>query len=186
VKGSAYFRSRDRKAPYNLYSRTSVLRRAGARGWRGPSRVFEFGEAPAALVRTAATRLVAPISTGITAGFRWDAAAGRWRRQTNGTDHLVAGGGPILVDNVLVQYTEYRNTNATDRSGAAVPEASVVGSGRLLFLSGPTVTAGTWSKASAEAPFVYRDTAGTPIVLARGRTWISLVPATMYGRRQLS
>lgn len=186
LEPGAYFRSKDRTAPYNLYSRTTALRAAAPTGARGPSKVFTFGPPVPPVPATRADGIALALSTAISVEWRWDTSAGGWRRRMNGSDHLVSGGRPIVVANVVVQFTRYRDTDARDRSHAPVPEAAVVGAGRLVVLRDHATVSGTWSKASADAAFVYRDATGSEVSLAPGRTWIVLAPAESYATMRVN
>jgi hypothetical protein len=51
----------------------------------------------------------------------------------------------------------------------------VIGSGKCVVFSGGKVYSGTWKKASRSAPTEFVDSAGKPIDLNPGQTWIHLV-----------
>jgi hypothetical protein len=51
-----------------------------------------------------------------------------------------------------------------------------VGDGNAWLLSGDRAQPGRWRKATADAPTTYTDTAGAPLRLAPGRTWIEVLP----------
>jgi len=77
----------------------------------------------------------------------------------------------VAPANVLVIYTEYGASPADPRS----PNALTVGSGELTaFLGDGTVVQGTWSRDAATAPYTLLDTAGQPVLLTPGRTWVAL------------
>jgi hypothetical protein len=52
----------------------------------------------------------------------------------------------------------------------------VVGEGDAWILTGGKLIPAHWSKASAEDVTRYVDTAGAPVRLAPGRTWVELAP----------
>jgi phage protein U len=52
------------------------------------------------------------------------------------------------------------------------------GTGDATVFQNGTAIPATWSKASRTAQLEILDTAGKPIALNRGQTWIAAVPAT--------
>jgi len=111
--------------------------------------------------------------------WRWDAGSKTWKRAQNGTPHVDAAGAQVAPRNVVVQFVAYRDTGQKDRSGASVPEAELIGEGDVWVFSDGQLVRGRWKKATPEAVTEYLDSAGAPIPLAPGQTWIELPkPAT--------
>ena len=79
-------------------------------------------------------------------------------------------------DNVVFQVVGYKNTGLVDRSGAAVPEAELVGEGEAWVLTGGRLVKGRWSRPSDGQTTTYTLPSGEPIRLTPGRTWLELVP----------
>lgn len=169
----------DKRRPFKTYASTARLRGLAGDRAKPPPRLFEMlapGEAfnPAgALPATQATVVFGGLTK---ADWVFDPASVQWRRSTNGTPHVVEGGGQLSFTNVVIQRTAYRGTRFTDTSGAKVDEAVVVGSGDAVILSAGKQVAAKWSKPSPTAVTTYTDSAGAPIRLTPGRTWISLPP----------
>ncbi|HUR17671.1 MAG TPA: DUF3048 domain-containing protein [Acidimicrobiales bacterium] len=169
----------DKRRPFKTYASTARLRALAGTHDNPPPRLFEFlasGEVfnPAGAVpATHATVIFGGLTKS---DWDYDAAAGQWRRSTNGTPHLVEGGSQLAFTNVIVQRTAYRGTRFTDASRSKVDEAVVVGSGDAVILSAGRQVAAKWSKPSATAVTTYTDGTGAPIRLTPGRTWISLPP----------
>jgi hypothetical protein len=107
----------------------------------------------------------------------WDAGSGGFARTVDGAPHVDADGKRISPENVILQMVKYRDTGLVDTSGAAVPEAELVGEGEVWVLTAGRMLKGKWTKPSAEAPTRYFDPSGGPIRLTAGRTWVELVPA---------
>jgi hypothetical protein len=108
--------------------------------------------------------------------WAWDAAAGVWRRSTNGTPHNLENGQQLGMANVVVQFVQYRNTTGRDAAGNLVPTADIVGSGDAWVLSGGRMVKGRWAKTSPSAVTQFTDSANLPIKLTPGTTWVSLAP----------
>jgi hypothetical protein len=161
-----------RRAPHNLYSDTeSMFRKAGA---GAPPPVFSPflrpGEAGAPAGATPAASIRLAPAPRVNAAYQWDPGAGVWKRSTDGRAHMLEGGAQISPKNVIVQFTRYVGFEA-DRK-VRFPE--VVGSGdALIFLNGTQVKA-RWTKASPGDMTSYADSAGKPIALAPGQTWVHL------------
>jgi hypothetical protein len=161
-----------RAAPHNLYTSTdAVFRKAGA-GSPPPSfsPFLRSGETYGPAGVAPATKLTLAPAPGVRAAYEWDAAGGVWKRSTDGRPHMLEGDGQIAPKNIIVQYTPYTTFPADKK--VRYPE--VVGSGdALIFVNGTQVKA-KWTKSSPAAVTTYVDSAGKPIPLAPGQTWVHL------------
>ena len=179
----AYRRADDRPAPYNLYAAPDLLRDAGAAdpaATTPPEPLFAYREAgeplagpgaePATGFRTGAGTLATEIE------WSWGADGEAWERNQDGTPHLDSAGEPVRAANVIVRFTPYRDSGVRDSSGAVVPEAEAVGEGDAWLLSDGRAQPGRWHKPSAEAVTTYTDSAGQPLRLAPGTTWVEVLP----------
>jgi hypothetical protein len=82
----------------------------------------------------------------------------------------------VSPENVMFQVVGYRNTGLVDRSGAAVPEAELVGEGEAWVLTAGRLIKGRWSRLTEDLTTAYTLPSGEPIRLTPGRTWLELVP----------
>lgn len=169
-----------RRAPYNLFSSTPPLFERAPAGTPAPAPLFAYrapGEAPPAPSEPA-PRVQAEWRGRIvtTVVYEWDPGAGGFARSQDGTPHLDAAGRRVAPENVVLQLVRYRDTGLVDRSGAAVPEAGLVGEGEAWVLTGGRMVRGRWIKAGPGVTTAYLDTSGAPIRLTPGRTWVELVP----------
>jgi hypothetical protein len=172
-----YHRDRARPAPYNLFSDTSALYQLAPADSVAPPALFTYrgvGEAPAGAGMVPAQR--ATVQWAAPVQWDWDAAVGGWWRTQAGTRHVDTGGRGVAPANVVVQFVGYRDTGLRDTSGAAVPEAQVVGEGDAWILTGGQLVPAHWSKPSADAVTRYVDGAGADVRLTPGRTWLELSP----------
>jgi hypothetical protein len=106
----------------------------------------------------------------VTAQYQWDATGAVWKRSTDGRPHTLEGGAQLSPRNVIVQYTPYASFAADSK--VKFPE--VVGSGEAAIFIGGTQVKARWSKASPTAMTTYTDSAGKPIALSPGQTWVHL------------
>lgn len=176
-----YRRQPGRPAPYNLFSETKALFASGTGDNAPPPPLFSYragGEAPPEAGSEPAPRVQAVWKLNITTTvvYAWDEASKTFKRTTDGTPHLDAAGVQVAPHNVVFQVVGYRNTGLVDRSGAAVPEAELIGEGEAWVLTGGRLFKGRWSRPTAEQTTVYQLASGEPVKLTPGRTWVELVP----------
>jgi hypothetical protein len=177
-----FHRDKGRPAPYNLFSTTGALFKHAPAGAAAPPPIFTFrpaGQASAAAGAAAAGGAhieFRGVHVTTLVDWKWDAGAGAWRRSQDGGPHNDAAGAQVSAKNVIVQFTEYVDTGQRDRSNTAVPEGKVVGTGECWVLTDGKLVKGKWAKTSPEAVTAYTDSAGAPIGLTPGQTWIELPP----------
>ena len=161
-----------RRAPHNLYTTTAaVFAKAGAGAPPPPLATFlREGQPWAPAGMTPATGLSLAPAPGVRAAYQWDPAAKVWKRSTDGRPHALAGGAQIAPTNVIVQFTRYASFPA-DRK-VRYPE--VVGSGDALVFVGGNQVKAKWTKTAPGAVTTFVDSAGAPIPLAPGQTWVHL------------
>ncbi|MDA8080317.1 MAG: DUF3048 domain-containing protein [Actinomycetota bacterium] len=181
VLGGAYYRT-SRPAPHNLYTSTTTLytdaRRAGLTAHL-PPKLFQFRKTGTAFSAAGAQPISTfnvDISGNANALWIWDAAKGFWTRTTNGVPQRNPQGVSENATNVIIEFVNYTNTGFVDPAGNPVPQAHSVGTGNAVFLSGGQEATGTWSKASEHAVTTFTDSAGQPVKLAPGRTWVEFAP----------
>ncbi len=105
---------------------------------------------------------------------RYEPVPEGWARSQDGAPHAEASGARITATNVIVQFVEYGDAGFRDVTGAASPEAILVGEGEAWVLTGGTLVRGRWSRPDPGAVTTFTDSAGQPIALTPGRTWIEL------------
>ncbi|HEV7865899.1 MAG TPA: DUF3048 domain-containing protein [Acidimicrobiia bacterium] len=178
---TSYHREPGRPAPYNLFSETKALYASAGDDVTPPAPLFSYrpaGEPPPAAGSEPAPRVQAVWKLNITTTvlYSWDEASKTFRRTTDGAPHLDAAGVQVAPENVVFQVVGYRNTGLVDRSGAAVPEAELVGEGEAWVLTAGRLIKGRWSRPAGAQATAYTFPSGEPIRLTPGRTWLELVP----------
>jgi len=165
--------SRDpsRRAPYNvaLDPTAAVAAATGLPAPAVPYLPWAHGDAPPP-AGTPATAAEVTFSGGHTT--RWQLVDGAWLR----VDELAAEGDQFRAANLLVLRVTTRDAGYPDPAGNPVPETVLEGSGQALLLTGSQMVRGSWSKASAAAPFRLVDASGADLGVPPGTTWIELVP----------
>jgi len=173
----AYSWDKKRAAPHNEYvSPEKLWPKAKASNTNPPQAMFDFRAAGEPFGDADAAGVSITYSPRASATYDWDAASGTYKRIENGTPHMVASGAQIAPQNVVIQFVTTRTLGYKDQSGTNVVESNVVGSGDAWILSGGRITKGRWSKSSETAVTKYTDSAGNPVKLAPGRTWVHFPP----------
>lgn len=169
--GGGFFRSSDKKAPHNLFSKTTNIWALDAgRGGTPPAQfIYRDAAAPAAGADVVGVKLT--MDGSMRAAWQWDAAGGKFLRFHDAKAHFDADGSQVAFDNVVVIECEYKASPADPRS----PEAQTVGTGRAWVYSGGKVVEGTWNRPDNLSAWNLTDASGESIVLTAGRTWVELI-----------
>ena len=109
------------------------------------------------------------------------AYSSRTRRWT-----LTSGGPRVTISNLVIQHVAYKQVFQSHRYRIMVPSARVIGSGRVLAVTGSgargragqtgEAAAGTWSKPGLADVTNFLDGADLPMAFRPGPTWIILAP----------
>ena len=155
-----------RDAPHNLYGLGQPLFDLGGDP-KPPPALFQYVANGAPPVTGQG---VINFHVGFQAGYdptwTWVAATGAWARAIDGVPQTVVGGAPIAPANVVVQFTQY--------TGEA--EGQTVGEGDVWVFTDGVLRTGRWVRPDKTQPAKYVDSAGNPIPLRPGKTWVELLP----------
>jgi hypothetical protein len=167
--GGGFFRSSDKKAPHNLFSKTSNIWALDAgRGGTPPPQFSYRTEGSALGAPTAGLKLT--MDGNMKTAWQWDPTLEKFVRFHDAKAHVDSNGVQINMDNVVVIVCEYKFSSADKNS----PEAQTVGSGAAWLFTQGTWTEGTWSRADNLSPWTLTDSSGEPMLLTPGRTWVEL------------
>ncbi len=182
VPFSYSWRTTDRRAPHNLYtSYDKLIGAAAEKKYRtvinGEPRQLFKRDAALAPSGAPATEVTIPYPKGYegyVVSWKYDTATGLYSRFVKGQPYLDKPSGKQLVTpNIIVQYVR---SEAIPKDPKLRINVYFVGEGRAqLIVKGVAIEA-TWKKASREAPTVFTDSQGNPLVLVPGQTWIEVVP----------
>ncbi len=184
------FKIPERRRPHGTYGNTEVIRaRADTRGFpddppAAPMFLFDDIELTDNGPTEPASRLVMRWPTvGTSAVWEYDATTGTYLRFHGGGEFLDVNRDRTeqeqisLPTMVVIRAPRYTASPArVPEDGQPVPATDTVGSGSLLVLHGGRVITGTWQRDSANIPFELLTDDGEPLVLPRGRIWISVLP----------
>jgi Protein of unknown function (DUF3048) N-terminal domain/Protein of unknown function (DUF3048) C-terminal domain len=170
-----FFRDSSRPGPYNVVSDLAKVSAAiKADGVRNVGFTWAAKDPRLSGAKPAATVSTRVGTTGV--GFVWDAKAARYVRTVGRQRIVAASGAPVAKPNVLVQFCQVNaDFSNVDVNGNPSAFTKTVGSGRVvLFRDGKRID-GTWARTSIDAPTVFTDIAGKPLLLAPGGTFVALV-----------
>jgi hypothetical protein len=176
---SAYHRRAGRPAPHDLYTSVTTLRQATPAGMGPPPALFTYlaaGQAFGGAGVAPVTHLTVPFGSLTVGEWQWDPGTSTWLRTTNGSPHVVDGGGQLAFTTVVVEFVAYTPTGYLDPARTSVDRADVIGSGDAWVLARGQIVRGHWAKAAAGDVTSFTDAAGVPIAIPPGKTWITLAP----------
>lgn len=166
--GDAFFREPTRQSPHNLYGRTSLLWGFGGQPVP-PGPLFAYLDDGAAFTGEPMLSFHVNYEQGYDVTYVWDAAVGGWKRFQRTDEPFMAAAIPevqIAPTNVIVQFVPYEGAG----------EGNLYGTGEAWVFSNGALVRGTWSRVYPEAPTVFADALGNPILLTPGRTWVEIFP----------
>jgi Protein of unknown function (DUF3048) N-terminal domain/Protein of unknown function (DUF3048) C-terminal domain len=174
--GSLFFRAGPNVAPHNYFANATALAALALPGKGAPPALFDYATATSAPNAGAAPTATATLQfPSASALWTWSAKSGTWLRTQNGAADVDIKGVQISAANVVVQSIPYV-TALTEANGTAIPEGEQVGTGQAWILTKGTMVNATWTRPSLTAVATYKDSAGNPILLTPGQTWVELLP----------
>lgn len=170
------FRSDEMIAPHDVIVRARKLvdKRSNL---QPPAPAFQFARAtdlPSAVqFGKSSKRLVTSFSSLNSPSWKYDNKTGKYKRfQAGGAKDVDYTGSQLTAVNVIAQMV------GESSEFGYVPRALVVGRGVAWISSGGKTVKAKWVKKNRNAMTVYTLANGDEVVLARGRTWVELVPTT--------
>jgi hypothetical protein len=176
-KLSVFWKSQQRRQPYNLYSSHDRLREEI--GKTGNEKTVSITGRPFLSAGSSPVEGVAATSLTINYGknslvkYTYDSEKQLYLREIAGKPHQdMESKQQLGATNVIVQFV---SSKVLDRQGRL--ELGLTGSGQaLIYTQGKKIEA-TWSRTVEENRTYFRDAQGNEIPLTPGQTWIELVPA---------
>jgi hypothetical protein len=176
LKGeSNFWRSKDRKAPHNLYTSTKLInevmdaKKLSQEKW---DYKLNFNDSFTDIEGKAIKGLVIDYKHNYKAGYEYDASQKLFYRTVNGI-RLKDKETNVEVSTVNI-IIEKVKTKIVDDVGRL--DVVNIGSGRGYFITGGKLIEITWSKEKRSAKTIYKDLKGNPIQLNKGNTWIQVLP----------
>jgi hypothetical protein len=169
-KDGGFARDSERPAPHNLIAETTKLWTLAPAGSVAPQKQFEYRtESDANASTSEAVDGLRLSMDGVKVQWTWSTETNEWLRLQDGTPHVDANDEQISVPNVIVLEVEYSNTYS--------PTSKTVGSGKAYVFTNGVVYVGSWERTDRLGVYVIRDSAGAPIKLTPGQTFIQVARA---------
>lgn len=176
-----FFRSRDRRAPHNLYTSTELLWSycdhvgIGESVWEQD--LFCFGDTPDA----DACRTISIDYPGTCAvEYEYNVSNGNYLRSMAGDPHIdKITGDRTAPTTVIIQYVELQDTGVRDMAGDLSPDAIVLGAGKAMIFTDGKVFHGNWRKDNTSEYTSYIGGDGEEIPIKPGQVWVHLVPQSV-------
>jgi hypothetical protein len=161
----------------NVYrvSKTVKTPRPKSIGWTFNPSLKGLSAHPGTDLRTTVTGSYG-VGAGTPVEFRWDPKLRKYVRYINGARQVAADGKPITATNVIVQSCRVVS-HPQDRDVLGNPSqfTYTVGKGAVsVFRQGKRIY-GTWSRPNLKSGTALRTTAGKPLPLNPGNTWVILI-----------
>ncbi len=173
-RSSGYWRSSSRRAPSNLYTKTSSFSSIAPGG--APPAQFHYRPAGVGSPVGAA-------SSGLRINYpsnkvRWEWNGVGWVRYQGGNLHTTDG-EPVNAANVVVVSVKSVATGLFDSTGAPVPEFVFVGTGNAVIYTDGRRIDGHWTRPTLRSPAILHGN-GKVIELTPGRTWVEIVSGAQF------
>lgn len=166
-KDGGFARDSDRPAPHNLIAETTKLWTLAPAGSVAPQKQFEYRtESDANASTSEAVDGFRLSMDGVKVQWTWSSEVSEWLRVQDSTPHVDANDVQISVPNVIVLEVEYSNTYS--------PVSKTIGSGKAYVFTNGVVYVGSWERTDRLGVYVIRDSAGAPIKLTPGQTFIQV------------
>jgi hypothetical protein len=179
TNGSYFHRVTNRVAPHNVYtSMDQLFDLSNKKGFSSSTFTgFPRKDPAPSKTPTAKTIDLKISSSAFNVHYDYEAASNKYLRSEGGAAHNVVDTSGVtsrLEPEVVIALVMAQGINA---DGVHTTYASL-GSGHAYVFQDGTVTEGTWKKNSQNEQLSIVDTAGAPIKLIPGQTWVTAVAGT--------
>ena len=106
---------------------------------------------------------------GVKVHWMWDTATKEFLRLSDDKPHMDSEDVQLAVPNVVVLEVEYSNNYS--------PTSKTVGSGKAYVFTNGVMYEGKWTRDDRLKPFTLTDSAGAPIKLTPGQTFVEVARA---------
>lgn len=174
-----FYRVSTRAVPHNEYTGTPRIRAYaslhGAASMASPMVIPHKADAPSVQRPHHFTLTIQFSSPDYAVTWQYDPMANDYRRFMGGVPHLdAATGKQLTAKNVVIMVTD--ETAAYDPFTPGAIHLRTEGTGHAVIFRDGSLVQGTWDKPSIDSPLRWLDSAGHPIPLDVGATWIEIIP----------
>jgi hypothetical protein len=178
---AAGHRTTDRTPPDNLYTSSAAIYALFPTLKGAPKPIFSYSTT----VPKGGTKikvLKINYSAGTDIDWKWSSSLNQWVHAYSGVVDIDATTNkPVTTTNVAVISAKYTlGPNIESPGGSGDVESQIVGSGPGYVLRNGEEINVTWSRAVASDPMIFKDSSGNVVSMAPGRTWVEIVPNTVF------
>lgn len=172
--GGSYWRSTDRYAPHNVYTKFENIDDLNKQKNHTESHVTSFSRIDGVPAKTTdATNITLNFSSALyNTNYTFDTASNSYTRQLAGAPHTDREEGNI-TPRVIVALHVNESTVMEDGYREHI---DTTGSGEANIFQNGTVIKAVWQKTDQKSALKLIDADGKDIALARGQTWIAAIP----------
>jgi hypothetical protein len=177
-RSSAIIFQPGRVSPYSTFVNTSTLWAFDPQDTSPPAPIFSFTAAPpTGAVAGSGGSAHIPFGSSSDVTWTWSPAAGHYLRSYAGQPDVLLDKSQTAASNVVIETVQTSQGSWVENSeGGLEVLVTATGSGPVTVLRNGVALTGTWSRSSLTSPATFTTTAGQPITLAPGNTWVELVP----------
>ncbi|MFM9138847.1 MAG: DUF3048 domain-containing protein [Actinomycetota bacterium] len=169
-KDGGFTRDDERSAPHNLVAETTKLWTLAPSGAKPPAQQFVYRGASDANASTSKDTDGVKVSMdGIRVHWMWDDKTKEFLRFSDDEPHFGSDEQQLAVPNVVILEVEYSNNYS--------PTSKTVGSGKAYVFTNGVMYEGKWTRDDRLKPYVLTDSAGAPIKLTPGQTFVEVARA---------
>jgi hypothetical protein len=177
--GGSYHRITTRPAPHNVYTGIDTLNQLESqKGYTSTYTGFTRKKEAASKTPNATTIDFKLSGPTYDPHFAYNATTNSYDRSEAGEAHMDANSNTQISPKVVVAIVVPMARGALDASGAYYSDYNPIGSGTAYVFQDGVLTQGQWNKASNSGALTFTDSAGKPLPLNPGQTWISAVTST--------
>jgi hypothetical protein len=175
--GSSYHRITTREAPHNVYTAIATLNQLETSKGYTSSTFTSWPRKAAAPAKTPTAGTINLTLSGSTYNvlYTYDASTDSYNRSEGGAVQTDSNTGTQLSPKVVIAIVVPETPGALDASNAYYSDYTVIGSGQADVFQDGTETTGQWTKTSNSSQITFTASAGQPIKLNAGQTWITAV-----------
>jgi len=171
ANGGSYHRISSRAAPHNVYTAVSTLNQLETSKGLTTSSFTGFTRKKDAPVKVPTAKTINLSISGplYNVHYDYDVTTNSYARSEGGAPHIDANTNTQIRPKVVVALVMPYGLEADDHHSSY----GTIGSGAAYFFQDGTVTTGQWAKTDNTSQFVFTDSAGQPMKLNAGQTWLT-------------
>lgn len=169
--GGSYHRISSRDAPHNVYTPVDTLTQlAISKGYTSSAFTPWVRKADATAKQVTAKTINFTLSGPLyNVQYDYDAASNTYKRSEAGAPHMDANGPVQISPKVVIGLIMPYGIQADGKHS----EYGTLGSGQAYIYQDGGVTVGQWNKADSKTSMSFTDSAGKPLPINAGQTWLT-------------